>query len=200
MPESSPLTIEGIAPIRMTKYTVASDKPNQMIAAGTQATEGSTCRPEMRGPAARRRGRHSARSNPRGVPTMIAMRKPMTPRSRLVDTASCSRPASHALAERIGDLQGPRRDVRARGRDDDVELPGDDQHDEQNDGRESPAEHVPPARPTLHSNWTAGGRGRLRGCAARRRRSGAVVVSRGIAADLLPELGGDLGGEGGDLG
>ena len=67
-----------------------------MIAAGTHATDGSTCRPEMMGPTARRMGRTSASSRPIGVPTMIAMMKPMIPRSRLVMTASCRRPASQA--------------------------------------------------------------------------------------------------------
>ena len=84
-----------------------------MIAAGTHATDGSTCRPEMIGPTARRSGRTSASSRPSGVPTTIAMRKPTMPRSRLVATASCRRPDSHAVAERRGDVERAR--ARCRG-------------------------------------------------------------------------------------
>ena len=54
------MTIDGTAPSRMTAYIVASVKPNQMIAAGTQATDGSDCRPVMIGPNARRRSGDAA--------------------------------------------------------------------------------------------------------------------------------------------
>ena len=90
-----------------TKYTVASVSPNQRIAAGTHATDGSTCRPEMMGPIARRSGFTSARSRPRGVPTITAMRKPTTPRSRLVMTASCRRPDSQPSAIALNTSTGP---------------------------------------------------------------------------------------------
>ena len=135
-PAMSPLTIEGIAPIRMTKYTVASDRPNQMIAAGTQATEGSTCRPEMIGPTARRSGRTSASSRPIGVPTTIAMRKPTIPRSRLVRTASCRRPLSHAVAESAEHVERAGHDVGTRLGDHDVELPDRDQDGDEDDRRQ----------------------------------------------------------------
>ena len=71
-----PFTIEGTAPMSTTKYTVASVRPNQRMAAGTHATDGSTCRPEMMGPTARRSGFTSASSRPRGVPMIDGDEEP----------------------------------------------------------------------------------------------------------------------------
>ena len=76
----------------------------------------------------RRSGFTSASSSPSGVPTAIAMRKPMMPRSRLVVIASCSRPDSHASPRASATSTG----LGARsGRGwaiIDVQLPDDDQH------------------------------------------------------------------------
>ncbi|CAH0326576.1 hypothetical protein SRABI128_05422 [Microbacterium sp. Bi128] len=80
--------IEGIAPMNTTKYTVASVIPNQRIAAGTQATDGRTCSPEISGPKARRSGATWASTRPTGVAITTLIRKPTTPRCSEVQTAS----------------------------------------------------------------------------------------------------------------
>ena len=53
----------------MTAYIVASVSWNQMIAAGTQATDGSDCRPVMIGPNARRSSGEAASAIPIATPT-----------------------------------------------------------------------------------------------------------------------------------
>ena len=84
MPVSRPLTIDGTAPSRITAYIVASVKPNQMIAAGTHATDGNDCRPVMIGPKARRRSDDAASAVPTVTPTTTDRTKPTAARWTLV--------------------------------------------------------------------------------------------------------------------
>ncbi len=65
-----------------------------MIAAGTHATDGSTCRPVRIGPKIARSLLFSPRARPIGVAMMIAMMKPWAARRMLLNVAchriSCS--------------------------------------------------------------------------------------------------------------
>ena len=69
-------------------------KPNQMIAAGTQATDGSDWRPVMIGPNARRSRCEAARAVPIATPTTTDIRKPIAARRTLVLTACQAVPSS----------------------------------------------------------------------------------------------------------
>src|SRR4051812_45361664 len=66
----------------------ASVSWNQMIAAGTQATDGRLCRPETSGPIAARSQRLAHIASPSRVPTMTESTNPKAPRLRLVQMAS----------------------------------------------------------------------------------------------------------------
>src|SRR6478735_10836857 len=73
----------------------ASDSPNQMTAAGTQAIDGNDCRPVSSGPIAARNHRRRAMARPRAVPSTMDSANPMTPRCRLVQTTSTICPFSN---------------------------------------------------------------------------------------------------------
>src|SRR3712207_645879 len=72
----------------------AFDRPNQMMAAGTQATDGRLCSPLTTGPIAARSQRLHHMARPRAVPTTRERAKPTAPRRRLVHTASKARPST----------------------------------------------------------------------------------------------------------
>src|SRR6478609_10175350 len=93
VPASSPLTIDGTAPSRMTAYIVALLNWNQMMAAGTQATDGSDCRPVTIGPNARRSRGEAASTTPMVTPTMTDMTNPTAARCRLRLTARQAEPS-----------------------------------------------------------------------------------------------------------
>ena len=93
VPASSPLAIDGTAPSRMTAYIVASVSWNQMIAAGTQATDGSDCRPVMIGPNARRSSGEAASAIPIATPTTTDIAKPTAARCTLRETARHAEPS-----------------------------------------------------------------------------------------------------------
>ena len=67
-----------------------------MIAAGTQATLGSTCKPEINGPKAIRSGLTWASNRPRAVPITALTRNPINPRCTEVQTASCRVPCAQS--------------------------------------------------------------------------------------------------------
>src|SRR6478609_11732049 len=92
VPASSPLTIDGTAPSRITAYMVALLNWNQMIAAGTHATDGSDCRPVMIGPNARRSRGEAASTTPMATPTTTDRMKPTAARCRLRLTARHAEP------------------------------------------------------------------------------------------------------------
>src|SRR3954454_14287502 len=71
----------------------ALDSWNQMIAAGTQATDGRLCSPLTIGPTAARNQRLPHIPRPSRVPMTRNMAKPTAPRLRLVQTASNARPS-----------------------------------------------------------------------------------------------------------
>src|SRR3954468_3170375 len=71
----------------------ASVSPNQMIAAGTQATEGRLCSPLTIGPIAARSHRLHHIASPRAVPMTSDSPNPTAPRLRLVQIASNARPS-----------------------------------------------------------------------------------------------------------
>src|SRR4051812_46092049 len=76
----------------------AFPSPNQMMAAGTQATDGSDCRPVTMGPSARRSSGTVAMSTPSTVPTSTEMTKPIPPRCRLRVTARHAVPSCTATS------------------------------------------------------------------------------------------------------
>src|SRR6478735_9599593 len=71
----------------------AFDNPNQMIAAGTQATEGRLCSPLTIGPIAARSQRLHHIASPSRVPMTSDIANPTAPRLRLVQIASAARPS-----------------------------------------------------------------------------------------------------------
>src|SRR4051795_9982879 len=71
----------------------AFDSWNQMIAAGTQATDGRLCRPLTIGPMAARSHRLHHMASPSRLPRTSDIAKPTAPRLRLVQTASAARPS-----------------------------------------------------------------------------------------------------------
>src|SRR3954447_19965587 len=71
----------------------ASVSWNQMMAAGTQATEGRLCRPLTIGPMAARSHRLPHMASPSSVPITTDSAKPTAPRERLVQIASKARPS-----------------------------------------------------------------------------------------------------------
>ena len=71
----------------------ASVSPNQMIAAGTQATDGRLCSPLTIGPIALRSHVLHHIASPSSVPMTSDMANPTAPRLRLVQTASAARPS-----------------------------------------------------------------------------------------------------------
>src|SRR5664280_1912974 len=73
----------------------ASLRPNQMMAAGTRATDGRPCRPDSTGASAARSGRSRATASPSGVATTTETTNPSTPRRRLVQTAPVMCPCCH---------------------------------------------------------------------------------------------------------
>jgi hypothetical protein len=68
------------------------ESENQMIAAGTHATDGRLCRPLTIGPIAARSHLLHHIARPRSVPMTRDMAKPTAPRLRLVHTASTAWP------------------------------------------------------------------------------------------------------------
>ncbi len=80
MPATRPLATEGTAPSRITAYIIELFRPSQSTAGGTQATDGSDCRPERMGPMAALTTFTRATSRPSGVPMASAIRKPSRPR------------------------------------------------------------------------------------------------------------------------
>ena len=78
-----------------------------MMAAGTQATEGRTCSPEISGPNARRSGATWASSSPIGVAMATLIRKPTSPRCSEVHTASCSEPSAQSVPNCPSTSSGP---------------------------------------------------------------------------------------------
>src|SRR6478609_1622208 len=93
MPLIRPLATDGTAPSRITAYIAELVMPSQMIAAGTQATEGSDCRPDRTGPSAARTGLIRATIRPIGVPMATESTKPDRPRQTLVQMIENSVPA-----------------------------------------------------------------------------------------------------------
>ena len=85
---------------------VASVSPNQMIAAGTQATEGSDWSPERIGPIAARTARTLATSSPSGVPITSATRKPSAPRETLCQMTPRIVPLYHSSASASHTISG----------------------------------------------------------------------------------------------
>src|SRR6478752_8390280 len=71
----------------------ALDSWNQMIAAGTQATDGRLCSPLTIGPIAARSHRLHHIASPSRVPMTSDIAKPTAPRLRLVQIASVARPS-----------------------------------------------------------------------------------------------------------
>src|SRR5687768_5457681 len=71
----------------------ALDSENQMIAAGTQATDGRLCRPLTIGPIAALSHRLDHIASPSRLPITSDMAKPTAPRLRLVQTASAALPS-----------------------------------------------------------------------------------------------------------
>ena len=71
----------------------ALDSENQMIAAGTQATEGRLCSPLTIGPIAARSHRLPHIASPSRLPITSDMAKPTAPRLRLVQIASAALPS-----------------------------------------------------------------------------------------------------------
>src|ERR1700712_4556774 len=71
----------------------AFDSENQMIAAGTQATEGRLCSPLTIGPIAARSHRLHHIASPSSVPMTSDIAKPIAPRLRLVPAASAALPS-----------------------------------------------------------------------------------------------------------
>src|ERR687889_746418 len=72
----------------------AFESPNQMMAAGTQATDGRLCSPLTIGPMAARSQRLHHIARPSAVPITRERPKPTAPRRRLVHTASKARPST----------------------------------------------------------------------------------------------------------
>ena len=65
----------------MTTNSIASfDSPNQMMAAGTQATDGRICSPVMSGPNPRRKNANFVNANPMIVPMTTEIAKPTNAR------------------------------------------------------------------------------------------------------------------------
>src|SRR3954452_3454213 len=73
-----------------------SVNPNQMIAAGTHATEGSDCSPEINGWSPRRSGRTRVSRMPRGVAMITDRQNPSTARCRLPQIAFWTLPCDHS--------------------------------------------------------------------------------------------------------
>src|SRR3954470_17244426 len=71
----------------------AFDSWNQMIAAGTHATDGRLCSPLTIGPIAARRHRLPHMARPSRVPMTSDIAKPAAPRLRLLQIASEARPS-----------------------------------------------------------------------------------------------------------
>src|SRR3712207_1200574 len=71
----------------------ASVRPNQMMAAGTQATDGRLCSPLTIGPIAARSHRLHHMASPSSVPTTSDSANPSPPRLRLVQIAFAARPS-----------------------------------------------------------------------------------------------------------
>src|SRR3954463_8217268 len=78
----------------------AFDSWNQMIAAGTHATDGRLCSPLTMGPIAARSQRRPHLARAGGVPMTSDMAKPTAPRLRLVQIASEARP-SRTVAQNV---------------------------------------------------------------------------------------------------
>src|SRR6266568_4168847 len=74
---------------------VLLDSPNQTMPAGTQATDGSDCRPDRIGPIAARTGRTRATRSPSGVPIATLAAKPTMARDTLSQIARSRAPDCH---------------------------------------------------------------------------------------------------------
>ena len=74
---------------------VLGDNPNQIIAAGTHATEGSCCKPESTGRNVSRANFTCEMSIPKGVAIATDNAKPMKPRVMLFCTAGHTIPNFH---------------------------------------------------------------------------------------------------------
>ena len=74
---------------------VLGDKPNQIIAAGTHATDGSCCKPVSTGRKASRANFTCETSIPIGVAIAIDKAKPIKPRVMLFCTAGHTIPNFH---------------------------------------------------------------------------------------------------------
>src|SRR3712207_4853882 len=79
---------------------------NQMIAAGTQATEGRLCSPLTIGPTAARSQRLHHMARPSAVPSSRESPKPTAARLRLVQIASLARPSSTAVQSTLATWAG----------------------------------------------------------------------------------------------
>src|SRR3954467_8733827 len=84
----------------------AFDSWNQMIAAGTHATEGRLCSPLTIGPIAARSHRLHHMASPSSVPKTTDSAKPSPPRLRLVQIASVARPSTTAFQKTWPTLAG----------------------------------------------------------------------------------------------
>src|SRR5919112_699550 len=102
-PEIRPLMMDGMAPINTTKYTVASVRPNQMMAAGTNATDGRTCSPEISGPNARRSGATCASSAAIGSRTRLQSTRALRAASDCRESSpdSSSRRSAEPVEDRV---------------------------------------------------------------------------------------------------
>ena len=88
MPLNRPLAIEGVAPRITTKSMASVEMPNHKMAAGTQATEGSTISPVISGPNPFLNHVNRASMSPKMVPRTTEMAKPRNARQRELPTAS----------------------------------------------------------------------------------------------------------------
>src|SRR4051812_19007014 len=81
--------------------------PNQMIAAGTQATDGRLCSPLTIGPIAARSHRLLHIARPSSVPITSDSANPTAPRDRLVQIASAARPSCTVCQNVCATSAGP---------------------------------------------------------------------------------------------
>ena len=103
----TPLAMEGTAPMRMTNRIACSESWNSRIARGNHAIEGMVCSPVIIDPIAARRILERETATPRTSPTTVAMRKPTTPRVKVMATACQSWPLPTCAASSANTGPGP---------------------------------------------------------------------------------------------